>query len=66
MDILMGFGAVLVGVGTLMAIRGANPTVYLISNLLSGYIGNTPGGLPSKPSGLRWLRENALVASEVY
>jgi hypothetical protein len=42
MDIVMGFGAVLVGVGTLMAIGGANHHVYRASNLLSGYIGNSP------------------------
>ncbi|KAJ5691885.1 hypothetical protein N7462_001308 [Penicillium macrosclerotiorum] len=40
MDLLMGAGSVLVGVGTLMAIGGANPRVYKASNLLSGYIGN--------------------------
>jgi hypothetical protein len=40
MDIVMGFGAILVGIGTLMAIGGANHSVYLASNLLSGYIGN--------------------------
>ncbi|KAJ5513855.1 hypothetical protein N7463_003407 [Penicillium fimorum] len=41
MDVLMGFGSLLVGVGTLMAIGGANPHVYKASNLLSGYIGNS-------------------------
>lgn len=41
-DILMGFGAVLVGVGTIMAIWGANKRIADASNLLSGYIGNTP------------------------
>ncbi|KAJ5594667.1 uncharacterized protein N7459_000875 [Penicillium hispanicum] len=40
MDLLMGAGSVLVGVGTLMAIGGANHRVYKASNLLSGYIGN--------------------------
>ncbi|KAJ5261152.1 hypothetical protein N7478_011747 [Penicillium angulare] len=40
MDLLMGAGSVLVGVGTLMAIGGANRHVYKASNLLSGYIGN--------------------------
>lgn len=40
MDILLGGGSVLVGVGTLMAIGGANRRVYEASNLLSGYIGN--------------------------
>ncbi|OQE46105.1 hypothetical protein PENCOP_c001G06815 [Penicillium coprophilum] len=41
MDVLMGLGSLLVGVGTLMAIGGANPHVYKASNLLSGYIGNS-------------------------
>ncbi|KAF7715477.1 Uncharacterized protein PECH_007094 [Penicillium ucsense] len=40
MDVLMGFGSMLVGVGTYMAIGGANRRVFLASNLLSGYIGN--------------------------
>ncbi|KAJ5119387.1 hypothetical protein N7448_010056 [Penicillium atrosanguineum] len=40
MDILLGAGSILVGVGTLMAIGGANRRVYEASNLLSGYIGN--------------------------
>jgi hypothetical protein len=42
MDAFMGFSAFLVGIGTLMAIGGANPRVYHASNLLSGYIGNSP------------------------
>ncbi|KAI1619819.1 hypothetical protein EDD37DRAFT_194048 [Exophiala viscosa] len=42
MDVTMGFGATLVGAGTLMAIGGANPRVFEASNLLSGYIGNSP------------------------
>lgn len=41
MEILMGFGSLIVGVGTLLAIGGKNPSVYLASNLLSGYIGNS-------------------------
>jgi hypothetical protein len=45
MDIMMGFGAVLVGIGTFMAIAGANPTIFMASNLLSGYIGNAPVAL---------------------
>ena len=40
MDTVMGVGAILVGMGTLMAIGGANRRVYKASNLLSGYIGN--------------------------
>jgi hypothetical protein len=43
MDSLMGFGAFIVGLGTLLAIGGANPHIYRASNLLSGYIGNSPG-----------------------
>jgi len=45
MDIVMGFGAVLVGIGTFMAIGGANPGVFQASNLMSGYIGNAPVAL---------------------
>ena len=41
MDFFMGIGAVLVAVGTYMAIGGANPQVFLVSNLLSGYVGNS-------------------------
>lgn len=40
MDVIMGFGAVVVGIGTSMAIGGANHNVFVASNLLSGYIGN--------------------------
>ena len=45
MDLLMGSGSILVGVGTLMAIGGANHYVYQASNLLSGYIGNALAAL---------------------
>ncbi|KAK9240057.1 hypothetical protein V1525DRAFT_396737 [Lipomyces kononenkoae] len=45
MDVLMGLGCLLVSAGTYMAIGGANPTVYHASNLLSGYIGNSPAAL---------------------
>ncbi|OJJ98094.1 hypothetical protein ASPACDRAFT_1858109 [Aspergillus aculeatus ATCC 16872] len=40
MDLLMGVGALLVGIGTLLAIWGADRTIYRASNLLSGYVGN--------------------------
>lgn len=40
MDMLMGFGALLVGTGTIMAIWGADHRVFLASNLLSGFVGN--------------------------
>ncbi len=42
MDVLMGFGAVLICIGTYMAIGGANRKVWLASNILSGYLGNAP------------------------
>lgn len=42
LDLLLGGGAVMIGVGTLMAIGGANRKVFLASNLLSGYVGNAP------------------------
>ncbi|KAK7431288.1 hypothetical protein QQZ08_002059 [Neonectria magnoliae] len=42
MNILMGGGAVLISVGTFLAIGGANPKVWLASNILSGYLGNAP------------------------
>ena len=45
MDIVMGFGAIMVGIGTFMALGGANPAVFMVSNLLSGYIGNAPVAL---------------------
>ncbi|KAF8846613.1 hypothetical protein BDZ45DRAFT_682418 [Acephala macrosclerotiorum] len=45
MDIVMGFGAICVGIGTFLAIGGANHNVFLASNLLSGYIGNAPVAL---------------------
>ncbi|OAL40261.1 hypothetical protein AYO20_00681 [Fonsecaea nubica] len=44
-DVLLGFGALLVSIGTYMAIGGANPSVFAASNLLSGYIGNAAGAL---------------------
>jgi hypothetical protein len=39
-DIAMGFGALLIAIGTYMAIGGANRKVFVASNLLSGYGGN--------------------------
>ncbi|KAK3681748.1 hypothetical protein B0T22DRAFT_540082, partial [Podospora appendiculata] len=45
MDSFLGFGAILVGVGTYMAIAGANPYIFFASNLLTGYIGNSPCAL---------------------
>ncbi|KAK0639627.1 hypothetical protein B0T16DRAFT_313441, partial [Cercophora newfieldiana] len=45
MDTIMGLGAFVVGVGTYMAIGGADPRVHLASDLLTGYIGNSPCAL---------------------
>ncbi len=40
MDILLGLGAVVVGLGTLLAIGGSNPIVFETSNYMTGYVGN--------------------------
>lgn len=45
MDCLLGFGAILVGLGTYLAIAGSNPRAYLASNLMTGYVGNVPPAL---------------------
>src|ERR1700742_1989585 len=42
MDVFMGFGSVMIGAGTLMAIEGSNHRIWLASNYLSGYVGNAP------------------------
>ncbi|KAL4887236.1 hypothetical protein BJY04DRAFT_175430 [Aspergillus karnatakaensis] len=41
MDAFLGFGALLVGTGTIMAIWGADHRVFEASNLLSGFVGNS-------------------------
>ena len=41
-DLLLGFGGILISIGTYMAIGGANETVWTTSNILSGYLGNAP------------------------
>nr|POE92330.1 hypothetical protein CFP56_70401 [Quercus suber] len=41
LDVSMGIAGILVGAGTLMAIRGDIPAVFEASNLMSGYIGNS-------------------------
>ncbi|KAK0711851.1 hypothetical protein B0H67DRAFT_468694, partial [Lasiosphaeris hirsuta] len=60
MDTLMGFGALVVGIGTYMAIGGSNPKIFLASNLLTGYIGNSPcalyGLVNLSWSGFVWIR----------
>ncbi len=45
MDCLLGFGALIVGIGTFLAIGGIDLQVYESSNLLTGYIGNSPCAL---------------------
>ncbi|KKP06360.1 hypothetical protein THAR02_01508 [Trichoderma harzianum] len=42
LNMFMGAGAVLICVGTYLAIAGANDAIFLASNLLSGYVGNAP------------------------
>lgn len=41
MDLFLGVTGILIGVGTILAIGGANRKIFLASNLLSGYIGNS-------------------------
>ena len=41
MDFFLGITGIIIGVGTILAIGGANPRIYRASNLLSGYIGNS-------------------------
>lgn len=45
MDVLMGCGSIIVSIGTYLAIGGANRTIWFTSNLLSGYIGNSPAAI---------------------
>ena len=52
MNILLGAGAVLVGIGTFLAIGGDNHTVWKTSNIFSGYLGNSP--LPSTLINAGW------------
>ncbi|KAK3985243.1 hypothetical protein QBC44DRAFT_385081 [Cladorrhinum sp. PSN332] len=42
MDVLLGCGALMVGAGTYLAMGGEDPVVFDASNLLTGYIGNSP------------------------
>ncbi|KAL7947481.1 hypothetical protein V8C42DRAFT_317913 [Trichoderma barbatum] len=42
LNLFMGAGAVLICIGTYLAIAGANDAIFLASNLLSGYVGNAP------------------------
>ncbi|KFY78016.1 hypothetical protein V499_02728 [Pseudogymnoascus sp. VKM F-103] len=42
LDVCMGVGGIIIGIGTFLAIGGANRRVWHASNLMSGYIGNVP------------------------
>ncbi|KAH8897201.1 hypothetical protein GQ53DRAFT_743015 [Thozetella sp. PMI_491] len=42
LDTFMGFGALMIGIGTILAIFGSDPNIFAASNLLSGYVGNVP------------------------
>ncbi|OBT80072.1 hypothetical protein VF21_01111 [Pseudogymnoascus sp. 05NY08] len=42
LDVCMGVGGIIIGIGTFLAIGGANNRVWHASNLMSGYIGNVP------------------------
>ncbi|KAJ4252827.1 hypothetical protein NW762_010733 [Fusarium torreyae] len=66
MDILMGGGAILISIGTFMAIGGANRRVWLASNILSGYLGNAPialfGLISSMWAAMVWTKMRSHVA----
>ncbi|KAL6872060.1 hypothetical protein J3F83DRAFT_733663 [Trichoderma novae-zelandiae] len=42
LNLFMGAGAVLIALGTYLALGGQNDAIFLASNLLSGYVGNSP------------------------
>ncbi|PTB62612.1 hypothetical protein BBK36DRAFT_147694 [Trichoderma citrinoviride] len=42
LNLFMGVGAVLIALGTYLALGGQNDAIFLASNLLSGYVGNSP------------------------
>ncbi|KAL6872436.1 hypothetical protein HDV57DRAFT_265236 [Trichoderma longibrachiatum] len=42
LNLFMGAGAVLIAIGTYLALGGQNDAIFLASNLLSGYVGNSP------------------------
>lgn len=41
-DSFMGFGALVISIGTFLSIRASDPETYTASNLMTGYIGNAP------------------------
>lgn len=45
MGLLLGFGGLTVGIGTYLAMDGENPTSYLASNVITGYVGNVPAAI---------------------
>ena len=45
MGLALGFGAFTVGIGTYLAIAGADPRAFLASNILTGYLGNVPAAM---------------------
>lgn len=45
MGLTLGFGAFTVGIGTYLAIAGANDVAFLASNILTGYLGNIPAAI---------------------
>ncbi|KAK4443739.1 hypothetical protein QBC34DRAFT_361437 [Podospora aff. communis PSN243] len=62
MDAILGVGAFIVGIGTFMAIGGENPHIHTASDLLTGYIGNSPCALYGLVnlawSAFIWIRAN--------
>lgn len=68
LDVLMGSGAVLIAAGTYLAIAGGEgDAVFAASNLLSGWIGNTPialfGLVNSAWAAYMWAKAQAHAAA---
>ncbi|KAK4499011.1 hypothetical protein PRZ48_009523 [Zasmidium cellare] len=67
LDFFMGITGLFVGVGTLLALRGDDHTIFLVSNILSGYLGNSFLALyaliNSFWSGIMWRRAHANQAA---
>lgn len=63
LDFFMGLTGLFVGAGTLLAMKGDNKTIFNVSNILSGYLGNSflafYALINSIWSGIMWYRAHA-------
>lgn len=67
LDFFMGLTGLFVGVGTLLAMKGDDKTIFLVSNILSGYFGNSflavYALINSVWSGIMWHRAHTNQAA---